>query len=85
MEQFIKLGTKPNIIDTFDEQDILILSKVKKENKMIAKSIIAEYGLTHPLKHFIKKYKDNYDELEKSLLIFSNKRYFDLLELTKKL
>ena len=85
MEEFIKLGSIPNIIDTFDEQDIFILSKVKEENKLIVKKLIAEYGLTHPLNPIFRKFKDNYDGLQKALLNFSIKRKDDLLEIIKTL
>lgn len=85
MEEFIKLGSTPNIIDTFDEQDIIILSKVKEENKVITKNIIAQYGLTHPLHPIFKKYKEDYQGLQNALLEFSKKRLVDLLELIKNL
>lgn len=85
MEEFIKLGSTPNIIESFDEQDILILSKVKEENKIIVKTIIAQYGLTHSLNSIFKQFKNDYDGLQKALLEFSNKRKSDLLEIVKNL
>ncbi len=85
MEEFIKLGSTPNIIDSFDEQDIFVLSKVKEENKSKVKNIIAEYGLTHPLNPIFKKFKNDYEGLQKALLEFSNKRKDDLLEIVKNL
>jgi hypothetical protein len=83
MEEYIKLGSKSNIIDTFDEQDNTILSKVKKENTEKVKNIIAEYGLNHSLNPIFRKYKDDYDGLQNALLEFSKRRLSDLLELTK--
>jgi hypothetical protein len=84
-EEFVMLGKNLNIIESFDEQDILILSKVKEENKFIAKNIIAHYGLTHSLSPIFKKFKNDYESLQKALLEFSNKRKDDLLELIKNL
>jgi hypothetical protein len=85
MEEFIKLGSTPNIIESFDEQDTFILSKVKEQNKVIVKNIIAQYGLTHSLNSIFKKFKNDYEGLQKALLEFSNKRKSDLLELIKNL
>jgi hypothetical protein len=83
MYEFIKLGTNKNIIDTFDEQDIVILSKVKSENIQKVKEIIAEYGLQNSLDTIFKNYKNDYENLKIELIKFSNKRIVDLTKLTE--
>jgi hypothetical protein len=83
MYEFIKLGTNKNIIDTFDEQDIVILSKVKSENIQKVKEIIAEYGLQNSLDTIFKNYKNDYENLKIELAKFSNKRIVDLTKLTE--
>jgi len=85
MTEFIKIVSKPNVIDEFDEQDEYILSRVKEKNVFLAKNIIARYGLAHPLDSYFKKYRNDFDGLQQALSDFSKKRKADLLELTKDL
>jgi hypothetical protein len=82
---FIKIENKPTVIDEFNEQDKFILQKVKSTNKYKAKDIIADYGLSHPLKPIFTTYKNNYDQMILALEKFAVKRFKDLLELTKDL
>jgi len=85
MFQYIELNSKQNLMEKLDEQDIFLLTKVKHENKHIIKNIIAEYDISHSLDPIFKLYKGNYEALQKSLLDFFQKRYEDLLYLSKDL
>jgi hypothetical protein len=83
--EFLKFENKPTIIDKFNEQDKLLIQKVKPENKNKAKDLIVKYSLTHPLKPIFELYESNYEKLKLALEEFSIKREFELLELIKEL
>jgi hypothetical protein len=83
IENLPKIEIKPTIIEEFKIQDELILQKTNPRNKFIVKNIIADYGLTHSLDPYFKKYINDYEGLKNALDEFSKKRLKDLLELTK--
>jgi hypothetical protein len=83
--EFIKIENKPTIIDKFNEQDKLIYLGAKPENKNKVKDIILKYSLTHSLKNIFESFENDYQKLKSEFEKFSEKRYKDLLELTKNL
>jgi hypothetical protein len=83
--EFIKIENKPTIIDKFNEQDKSIYTRVKPENKTIVKDIILKYSLTHSLKSIFDSFENDYERLKIELEKFSQKRYNDLVNLTKNL
>ncbi len=81
----IMIQDKPTVIDQFNEQDKIILNKTKPENRKIVKDIIADYGLSHPLKPFFDNFRNDYDKLKAALEEFSRKRQEELNKLTQNL
>lgn len=75
------------VTSKFHDQDKMILEKVKPKNKSKAEQIISDFDFKNAFKvlDIMKKFKDNYQEMRKTLENYSKLREQTLLNLTSKL
>jgi hypothetical protein len=75
------------ITSRFHDQDKMILEKVNPKNKLKAEKIISDFDFKNAFKvlDIMKKFKDNYQEMRKTLENYSKLREQTLINLTSKL